>query len=280
VLLGIEPDHFDCFHSWHELQNAFAQFIGRMAAQDWLLYSADCEPSARVAKSASCRCESFGFGAHADWQASIVDTREGRYRFVVRHRGVRLGQIALNVPGRHNVLNALAAAAAADHAGVSWSKIRQGLANFTGLSRRLEKIAERRQIAILDDFAHLPTEVAAGLTAVREMYPNRRLCCVFQPHQVSRTNCLLDEFAASLQNADTLMIADIYRAREPEVRAGEVTAADLAKRAAARGAQVIGARTRPEIVEQLKRGLQAGDVLVTMGAGDIGKIAHDIAEWL
>ena len=182
------------------------------------------------------------------------------------------------MPGRHNVVNALAAIAAACHVGVSWRAIRAGLTGFGGLRRRLETVADRQSLAVVDDYAHLPTEVAASLATVRQMYPGRRLWCVFQPHQASRTAHLLDELATSLQNADKLVVAEIFRARETAARPGEVRAADLARRAAGLGATVVDAHAVDEIRAHLDRALKAGDVVVTLGAGDIGNLAHGIAQ--
>ena len=196
----------------------------------------------------------------------------------MRRHGRRLGEAVLAVPGEHNVVNALAAIAAALDVGASWRAIAEALANFAGLSRRLQTICDQRRLAVVDDYAHLPTEIAASLATVRRMYPGRRLWCVFQPHQASRTRELLDELATSLQNADKLVIAEIYRARERAARPGDVCAADLAHRAAALGADVAGGHTSGEIIEAWDQGRQPGDVVVTLGAGDIGNLAHGIAQ--
>jgi UDP-N-acetylmuramate--alanine ligase len=176
------------------------------------------------------------------------------------------------------VVNALAAAAAASHAGADWRAIQTGLEGFGGLSRRLEVVLETPRLTIIDDFAHLPTEIAGGLAALRECYAGRRMWCVFQPHQASRTACLLDELAESLQNADRVIVADIFRARERAAKTGEVSARDLAARVASRGVEVIGVGDDSEILSRLAAGLQDEDVVVTMGAGNIGKIAHGLAQ--
>ena len=176
------------------------------------------------------------------------------------------------MPGRHNVLNALAAAALAYAGGLSPQQISAGLGSFPGLHRRLELLGQWRGVALVDDYAHHPTEVTAALAAVRRMATGARLWCVFQPHQASRTARLLDQFAASLQNADKLLVADIFRAREGDPRPGEVTAADLARRAAELGVDVLPAHSPREIVETLEIQLAPGDVLVTLGAGDTWKL--------
>jgi len=280
VLLGIEADHFDYYHSWAQLEGAFTRLLATLPRGGRLLFAADCARARRVARAAGCASESFGLGTsgEADWQAEVERVTAGRHRFAVRRGGRVLGRIELAVPGRHNVVNALAAIAAAHHVGASWRAIRHGLAGFGGLRRRLETVVDRRHLAVIDDYAHLPTEVAASLATVRQMYPGRRVWCIFQPHQASRTAHLLDELATSLQNADKLVVAEIFRAREKAARPGEVRAADLAQRAAGLGAAVVDAHTVDEIRATLDRALQAGDVVVTLGAGDIGNLAHGIAQ--
>ncbi len=280
VLLSIEADHFDYYRSWGQLEGAFTRLVAALPRDGRLLVSADCVRARRVARAAQCACESFGLGknASADWQAEVEPAVAGRHRFAVRYGRRQMGSVMLAVPGRHNVINALAAIAAAHHVGVSWRAIGEGLAAFGGLRRRLETVADRPRLAVIDDYAHLPTEIAASLATVRQMYPGRRMWCVFQPHQASRTAHLLDELATSLQNADKLVVAEIFRARESAARPGEVRAADLARRAAGLGAAVVDAHTVDEISSTLDRGLKAGDVVVTLGAGDIGNLAHGIAQ--
>ena len=156
--------------------------------------------------------------------------------------------------------------------GATAGQIAAGLDSFAGLHRRLELLGTWRGVALVDDYAHHPTEVTAALDAVRHLFPHRRVWCVFQPHQVSRTARLLDELAASLQNADRVLVAEIFRAREGSPRPGEVTAADLARRAAALGVEVLPGHTAEEIVRTLETRLAPGDVLVTLGAGDVAKL--------
>jgi UDP-N-acetylmuramate--alanine ligase len=180
----------------------------------------------------------------------------------------------LKVPGRHNVANALAAAALAWENGVGPVALVEGLKAFAGLRRRLEWLGCWGGVTLLDDYAHHPTEVSATLRAVREMYPGRRIWCVFQPHQVSRTAHLLDELAASLENADRVFVTEIFRAREPSPRPGEITAADLAQRVRLPGGGRADVCDCDQIIPLLATRLAPGDVLVTMGAGDIGKLSN------
>ncbi len=280
VILGIEPDHFDCFATPADLEGAFARFVARIPEDGLLLSCADCEATARVLAERRCATETFGFEPSAAWHAAELRERQGFYTFQVRHGERLVCEVKLHVPGRHNVLNALAAAALASHCGASGAAIRAGLERFAGLRRRLQLLGEVRQVAILDDYAHHPTEVAATIATIRQMYPQRRLWCVFQPHQASRTRYLLDEFAASLHNADKVIVGEIVRARETATAAGEVTAKDLAALVTRRGGDALWLASVAEIHDHLRQSLRPGDVVVTMGAGDIGRIAHELGQGL
>jgi len=268
LILGIEPDHFDCFDSPQQLQRAFVRFAASVPADGLVLARHDCSSTRRVIVGLTCRVETLGLDPDADWSAENLVEESGLFRFGIRHQGRKVCDVRLRVPGRHNVLNALAAAALACENGLSGQQVAAGLAGFPGLHRRLEMRGVWRGVTLIDDYAHHPTEVAAALAAVHGMFPRRRVWCVFQPHQVSRTERLLDELAASLQNADKVLVSEIFRAREGGPRPGEVTAADLARRARAGGVEVLPARTDEEIRRTLETQVASGDVLIVMGAGD------------
>jgi len=276
VILGVEPDHFDFYGSTDQLEDAFGRFAGGVASEGLLLCNNDCPTTRRIADQCDCRVETFAAGGQADWTARELHERRGHYRFRLFHGERPLCEVSLEVPGKHNVLNALAAAALAWHNSAPPRAIVRGLERFKGLKRRLEPIGSWRGVSLVDDYAHHPTEVAATLSTVREMYPGRRFWCVFQPHQVSRTACLLDELAESLHNVDRLMVADIFRARESAPQPGEVTAADLARLAESGGVQVFHTHEKRGIVRLLQNRLAPGDVLLTMGAGDIGAICESL----
>jgi UDP-N-acetylmuramate--alanine ligase len=272
AVLNVEPDHFDCYDSPAQLEDAFRQFAQSLPSDGLLVVRHDCERTRHVAAGLSCRVESFGMSADADWSALELDEDYGRFRFEIRRSGRPLCEVRLPLPGQHNVLNALAAAALAFENGLSADQISSGLATFPGLHRRLEVQRTCRGTIWVDDYAHHPTEVTAALGTVRRMFPQARLWCVFQPHQASRTARLLDELATSLQNADKVMVAEIFRAREGDPQPGEITAADLARRAADLGVDVLPGSTDRQIIETLETQLAPGDVLVTLGAGDVRKL--------
>jgi UDP-N-acetylmuramate--alanine ligase len=280
VVLNVEPDHFDYYSTRPQLTEAFEKFIARTPADGLVVASADCSVAKSLAAATDRHVATFGSSHDADWSAANLEHSRGRYRFDLIRRGKKLARVALSVPGKHNVMNALAAATVARHEGVSAQHIVQGLAAFRGLKRRLDARCTLGGITWIDDYAHHPTEVAATLATLRQMFPRRRVCCVFQPHQASRLTALLDEFARNLHNADRIAVAEVFRAREGAPQLGDATAADLADRLRADGLDVLEEHDAAAIVERLGDELQSGDVIATLGAGDLGKYFHEFHERL
>jgi UDP-N-acetylmuramate--alanine ligase len=277
VLLNVEPDHFDYYRSTRELEAAFRRFAERIPEDGTIIANVACPATRRVIAAAECRVVTFGLTSPADWQAAKIRHIHGRYSFTLQQHGQERGTVMLQVPGRHQIGNALAAAATAESLGVALPKIVAGLENFRGLRRRLEYLGHAGGVELWDDYAHHPTEVRATLTALRTMYPERRVWCVFQPHQVSRTQSLVDEFAGSLQNADRVAIAEVFVAREtPDVDPLEL-AEQLASRVRARGAAVLPDCRPQAILNDIVAAARPGDVVITMGAGDIRKRFDELA---
>jgi UDP-N-acetylmuramate--alanine ligase len=280
AVLNVEPDHFDYFTSPRHLLDTFRRFVHAVPDDGLVLVNHDCRAARELAIGLRCRTITFGMRSGADWTARHVQSRRGRYRFWLVEQGRPKAEVQLQIAGRHQIGNALAAAALASAAGADPDAIAAALSGFRGLKRRLEIRRTAAGITLIDDYAHHPTEVRATLAAVRKMYPGRRLWCVFQPHQASRTAALFDEFAASLLAADRIAIADVFRAREGAPQAGDVTAADLARAVAVAGSAVLNEHRMKSIAARVESELRAGDVLVTMGAGDIGKIGQAIDQRL
>lgn len=272
VITGIELDHVDCYSSIDEVESAFAAFVARLPVRGKLIVANDCPQARRVARLAKCRIETFGIGGSCDWRAVDLTQHAGRYGFNLCHPAGKITGIQLRVPGRHNVLNALAAAALAAAAGADSRAIAGGLNDFRGLKRRLEHAGEWNGAAWYDDYAHHPTAIRATLLTIRQMFPNRRIWCIFQPHQLSRTRRLLDEFAQSLQNADCVGIAEAFAAREAGGAACLEAAAALAQRGREYGVQVQKSQTLGGLAEELEQQINPADVLLTLGAGDIRKV--------
>ena len=226
------------------------------------------------------RIETFGFEVGACWQASDVRLEDGRYRFVVRYCGEPLFETAMLLAGRHNVLNALAACALAFHGGAEVGSIADAISTFEGIERRMEVRGTRAGVTVIDDYAHHPTEIAATLQAVRDRYRQRRTWVVFQPHQHSRTRLLMDEFAVCFDGVHRVLVPDVYAARDSEEEKGLTGSRSLVSRLRANGSEARYLPTLEEVAVHLESELAVGDVVVTMGAGDVWKVADALVERL
>lgn len=277
LVTGIEHDHFDCFDSQDQLTAAFTQFLQNVPANGQILVRNECRLSRAATARVAAPVETFGLDAESDWQARVEGVEAGCYGFTLMHHGQALAKVQMQVPGLHNVANAVAAAALACQCGVEPAAAAAALGRFRGLERRLQHLTAREGVEFWDDYAHHPTEVTATLAALRTIYPGRRLWCIFQPHQASRTRRLLDEFAQSLDNSDKVLVADIYRAREPAVTPGDVTAADLAEKLRRRGRDVPAVYDLDAIADYVAGRLTPRDVVVTLGAGDVRKFHSRLA---
>jgi UDP-N-acetylmuramate--alanine ligase len=279
VVLGIEHDHVDCFDSTGDVEAAFAQFTSRVPANGLVIANAACARSVRAAASAVCRVEFFG-PEPADWTARNLRYADGCPAFEILYRGRNVAKVTLKVPGPHQVSNALAAAALTSAAGAAGSAIQRGLCGFAGIERRLEIVGQSSGTVVVDDYAHHPTEIRAGLDALLARFPGRPIRCVFQPFQASRTSRFLRDFARELARADWLAVTDVVAAREPEVGGLSLLRQRLVKAVRKCGTEVVDAREPAEIMELLSARLAREEIVVTMGAGNIGKIAHAIVRRL
>ncbi|MBX9791884.1 MAG: UDP-N-acetylmuramate--L-alanine ligase [Pirellulales bacterium] len=285
VVLGIEPDHFDCFQSDEEVVAAFEQFARHLPGDGLLLASADCPTTRdvcrRTAKRAgAARLVTFGFHEGAKWRAVNLAAERGRYQFDIEVGGEHFASLRLAVPGRHNIANALAAAALAAELGMPAMVIREALESFTGLERRLETVGTFGGVTLVDDYAHHPSAVAATLAALREAHPAGRLFAVFEPHQASRMICCFEPFARSLLGADRVLVTEVFFAREQPAAADGQLAVELAARVRQLGGSAVAWERFEEVVEQLAAEARPGDTVVTLGAGDIRKVRHGLVQRL
>jgi len=282
VLLGIEPDHFDYFRDRRDLYNAFVEFAALVPADRRLITDADCPAARKIALRTAARTTTFSVNGLADWQATRLECDPQGYRFRILYRGRDFCDVALGVWGRHNVSNALAAAVAAAELGATADQITAGLAHFRGLARRLERRGSVAGRLLVSDYAHHPSEITAGLRTLREFAPASRICCLFQPHQVSRTAALLDEFAQSLKNADRVFLTGVEPVREPQSGQWETQrlSGALAREIRRRGGHAAAAQHWSLAVERLIEESQAGDIITVMGAGDVKEACDGIIDGL
>ena len=274
VILNIEEDHLDFFKDIQDIRHSFRLFAQRIPSTGVLVINSDIERYEEITRGLECRVVTVGRGAGSDYSAGHITYDEyARDTFDLMIRGEKAARITLGVPGEHNVYNALAAVALCRELGVDMAYIKEGLANFTGTNRRFEKKGEIHGITVIDDYAHHPREIAATL-ATAENYPHRKLWCVFQPHTYTRTKAFLDQFAESLSAADEVILADIYPARETDTLG--ISSADIAERIQARGVAARYFSTFDEIEKFILENCVQGDLLITMGAGDIVKVGENL----
>ena len=281
ALIGnVEADHLDYYGSEERLRAAFAAFAERVRPDGLLLVGADSEAAdeiGRARRAAAARVERFGFAPDAEWRAEQLRANDhGGLDASVLLDGAQLGLLSLRVPGRHNVLNALAALAAAMRAGVDFKRAAQAASDFTGTRRRFELHGEAGGVTLVDDYAHHPSEVRATLAAARLRYPGRRLVGCFQPHTYSRSAYLLDGFRDCFEGLDALFIAPTYAARETPDRG--LDAAALAAEITSPPARYVA--SIDEGVSLIADALEAGDVFLTIGAGDIDSLLPLLRERL
>jgi UDP-N-acetylmuramate--alanine ligase len=297
VITVLEHDHPDCYPTFRDMQEAFAEFAGRAAQRGRLIVCGEdaeaLQLGERVAEQYLARgvgparqvVVTYGFAPNWDWQAEDVEL-EGCPTFRVRRGSRRLGRCALQLPGRHNVLNALAALAACAEIGVEFETAAAALARFRGTARRFEVKGQAGGVTVVDDYAHHPTEIRATLAAARSKYPGRGVWAVFQPHTYSRTAALLDGFATAFDDADHVLVTGIYAAREEP--AVDITAADIVTRMKAARPGVAApvhpdaryVETLDQAVAALAEQLQPGDILVTLGAGDGYRVGERVLDLL
>lgn len=273
IITNVEEDHLDYFSGINHIISSFRKFASLTSPLGCNIVCSDDKYAPEVVQNVDKKVLKYAIDdKNADYVAENIsyDSRDCA-EFTVMKQGNELVKIKLNVPGRHNVLNALGVTAAADFLGLDMQAVKEGLHNFTGTKRRFEHIGEVNGCEIIDDYAHHPTEIRATLTGAKAMDINK-LWVVFQPHTYSRTKSLLDDFAEVLPLADRVIISDIYPAREKYD--GTIHSCDLA-------AKIHGAvymNDMSAIERYLKENVKEGDMLITMGAGDVYKIGYNLAE--
>jgi len=281
-ILNIEADHLDYYKDEAEIVEAFTDFARGIKHGGVLIANGADANVAKVAKrlSSYVRLETFGFDKNYNYSAQNLVPENSGYTFDVFRHGRLLGNTRISLPGKHNVANALAVIAMAKNAGMDTGRILELLPEFTGMDRRVMFKDKVNEITVLDDYAHHPTEIRASLQAIRQKYEPKRLWCIFQPHQYSRTRFLLKDFAESFTLADVTIVPEIYFVRDSIDTKKEVNAQMLAEKIRGNGSEAIFIDGFDTICEYLTKNVQPGDVVVTMGAGDIWKVADEYIQRL
>ena len=276
IILNVDADHLDFFKDLDDIANSFHRFAAQIPADGTLIIDRDTKKFDTVTDGIDCEIITTSLTADADYTASDVTfDGNGCASFTCIERGKRLGSFRLSVPGIHNVSNALAAIAMARKLGIAPEVIAEGLHSFTGTDRRFEYKGKMKGVTVVDDYAHHPTEITATINAALQ-YPHRELWVIFQPHTYTRTKALLPEFAEALSAADHVVLAPIYAAREKDIYG--VSSDDVAEEIAKLGTDVRSFGTFKEIEEYVRAQCSDGDLLITMGAGNVTNIGPELID--
>ena len=273
IITNIEADHLDYYRDLVEITAAFQAFatqVGRL-----LVLHENLRETIGRAGGVRARVRTFGPSPDADVRVLPVSGGAGGGGMHVDGRDIKL-----RLPGFHNALNAAAVLCVAEELGIERDVVARALSEFEGVGRRLQVVGRPRGIAVIDDYAHHPTEVAAGLRALRDAYSPRRLWVVFQPHQFSRLRRFLPEFADALTEADRVVVPPVFAARDAEEDRLSVSASDLVRQVKQRGGDAIHISDFGRVVDFVSTQARPGDVVVTMGAGDVGNVAGRLANAL
>jgi len=276
-ILNIEQDHLDYYKDEDEIVEAFGEFALGVKPQGVVIANGQDANVAKIIRQPAykLRCETFGLDENCNFYAKNISLDDGLYNFDVYHNGKLLGGTRISLPGTHNILNALAVVAMAVNAGLEPEQVLELLPGFTGIERRLMFKGRFGEITVLDDYAHHPTEIRASLLAIRQRYRPKRIWCVFQPHQYSRTRFLLDDFSESFKLADVTIVPEIYFVRDSASAKKVVNARILVARIRANGTEALFIDNFGAICDYLESNVTAGDVVVSMGAGDIWKVTDE-----
>ncbi len=271
IINNIEADHLDIYGNYEELVKGFLLYSERVAFYGFIALGIDDPQLRQLLPRFNRRVVTFGLSEDAEYRAANITTSGLHSHFDIHHRGQPLIAVELQVPGQHNINNALAALAVTTELGLPLTDAVKGLESFKGIRRRFEIKDQIKDIIFVDDYAHHPGEIRATLSAVRISWPTRRVVAFFQPHLFSRTKALASEFGEALVLADVVVICEIYPARELPIPG--VTSQLVADACQAAGVKRVHYFTAENTISGFIRNqLQAGDVVITMGAGDIDKL--------
>ena len=279
VVTNIDREHLDFYQDLETIKAVFLDFIDRIPFYGLAILCLDNESIQDLIPKIKKRYATYGMSSQADFQIRNVEFEKRHSRFSVYRQGHKFGRFTLNLPGIHNVYNATASIAAGVELDIPVDAIESALQTLEGVQRRLEIKGEVNGITVVDDYGHHPTEIKTTLQAIEECWPDNRKIIVFQPHRYTRTRALFDDFTRSFYQSDVLLVLPIYAAGEQKIEG--LTSSKLCEGIKAHGhKEVLYAACSEDAIAYLKENLKPGDVLLTLGAGDVWKVGRDILKAL
>ncbi|HYO07613.1 MAG TPA: UDP-N-acetylmuramate--L-alanine ligase [Tepidisphaeraceae bacterium] len=277
ILTNIEEDHLDCYKDIFQIIESFRTFANLVPHDGVILANGRDANVALAVKDVRARVETVSLAPGATWSTTPTGLgANGCPTGTIARDGKPVATLNLSLAGEHNLYNATVAVAACAACGLDPTEAAAALSDFTGVDRRMTLMGSYNGAQVVDDYGHHPTEIRATLGALRERYNPQRLICVFQPHQHSRTRFLLEDFAASFEQADETIVPDIYFVRDSETERQKVSSAELVERINHNGHRALHLAKFEWIVDHLRRNVRAGDLVVTMGAGNVWEIGRDL----
>jgi len=278
VVTNIDEDHMDYYQDLDEIRAIFVDFINKVPFYGLVVLCLDDENIQGIIPDVKKRMVTYGMTSQADFMATGIEHEADRTSFSVHYRGKELGRLNIRMPGRHNVLNALAAVAVGMELDMPFAAIAEGFHDFGGVGRRFQIKGEAQEIMVVDDYGHHPVEIKATLAAAKSGW-SRRVVAVFQPHRYTRTQALFDEFLTAFYQADHVAVMDIYAAGEEPI--AEASAEKLADGINGHGHKSCCYTGDAEAtIEHLQAVLQPGDILITLGAGNVWQVGTEMLQML
>jgi UDP-N-acetylmuramate--alanine ligase len=279
VVTNIDREHLDYYQDLDDIKAAFLKFIDRIPFYGLAVLCLDNEAVQQIIPQIQKRYTTYGMSTQADFQAANIVFENYKSRFTLLQQGKPLGEIRLNLPGIHNVYNSMASVAVGIELGIPFETIKRALETVQGVQRRFEIKGEINGVTVVDDYGHHPTEIKTTLQAAGECWPERRKVVVFQPHRYTRTKALFDDFTRAFYQSDVLVVLPIYAASEQKING--VNSGSMCDGITDHGhKEVICKDSLPAAVSELRELLKPGDILITLGAGDVWKVGEEILKKL
>jgi len=273
IVTNVDPEHLDHWKTPEALRKGFLDFVNRVPFYGLAILCHDHPGVQSLLPDVESRYVTYGESHQADYRAESIEVDGHAVRFDALRRAEPLGRFEVRMVGRHNALNALAVVALGDEMGIPADVVRAALASFDGVQRRFTVRGESRGVTVVDDYGHHPAEVRATLMGAREAF-RRRVVCLFQPHRYTRTRDLLPEFATAFNDADVLLLTDVYAAGEDPIQGA--TADVLAEAIRACGHRDVTLVRRAELARAARARVRPGDIVLTLGAGDVTQVGPEL----